>query len=97
MGSTANPLLPVEGATEPFWHRDKHELHNHRSTESLPDSCDVVIIGAGYAGVSTAYSLVNEVGIEEISMDPFRIKGKISITILEARGACSGATGRNGK
>jgi len=82
-------ILPVEGATEPFWLRDLHELHNHRTTESLPESCDVVIIGAGYAGVGTAYNLVKGGVASEAS--------KLSITILEARGACSGATGRNGR
>ncbi|RHZ60856.1 hypothetical protein CDV55_106812 [Aspergillus turcosus] len=67
-----------------FWQNNPHELHNHRSTEDLPTHSDVVIIGAGYAGVSTAWHLLhNHTNIQ-------------SITILEARGACSGATGRNG-
>ncbi|KAJ5502105.1 FAD dependent oxidoreductase superfamily [Penicillium fimorum] len=78
--------LPVENATVPFWHRDIHELHDHRSTEELPVSSDVVIIGAGYAGVSTAYHLVKGEASDN----------ELSITILEARGVCSGATGRNG-
>jgi hypothetical protein len=77
--------LPVSNPTNSFWTKDIHELHNHRSTELLPEICDVVIIGAGYAGISTAYHLVEEQGTV--------IK---SITILEARGVCSGATGRNG-
>jgi glycine/D-amino acid oxidase-like deaminating enzyme len=51
----------------------------------LPEHSDIVIIGAGYAGVGTAYHLVKDHG------DVNR-----SIAILEARGACSGATGRNG-
>ena len=78
--------LPVENATVPFWHRDIDELHDHRTTEKLPVSSDVVIIGASYAGISTAYHLVKG----EASGD------EPSITILEARGVCSGATGRNG-
>jgi len=89
MASTkSNPLLPVQNPTESFWHTELHKLHNHRTTENLPDSCDVVIIGAGYAGVSTAYNLAK--GIEG-GANP-----SLSITIIEARGACSGATGRNG-
>ncbi|RHZ46221.1 NAD(P)/FAD-dependent oxidoreductase [Aspergillus thermomutatus] len=67
-----------------FWQNIPHELHNHRSTEDLPRHSDVVIIGAGYAGVSTAWHLLHN----HHSIN--------SITILEARGACSGATGRNG-
>lgn len=74
--------IPVANPTETFWQEEPHELHNHRSTEALPEHTDILIIGAGYAGVSTAYHLVKET--------------KKSITILEARGACSGATGRNG-
>jgi hypothetical protein len=67
-----------------FWQNNPHKLHDHRSTEDLPTHSDVVIIGAGYAGVSTAWHLLhNHPNIN-------------SITILEARGACSGATGRNG-
>ncbi|OKL61879.1 hypothetical protein UA08_02273 [Talaromyces atroroseus] len=80
--------LPVENPTVPFWHRDIHELHDYRTTEDLPASSDVVIIGAGYAGISTAYHLVKEEAGDS--------KTKLSVTILEARGVCSGATGRNG-
>ncbi|KAH8660849.1 FAD dependent oxidoreductase-domain-containing protein [Tricladium varicosporioides] len=77
--------LPHASPAPCFWQSEPHPLHNHRSTEQLPEHSDIVIIGAGYAGVSTAYHL---------SKDPVAA-GK-SITILEARGACSGATGRNG-
>jgi hypothetical protein len=83
-GSRISKYLPVPNATESFWQRDIHELNDHRSTEQLPEHSDIVIIGAGYAGVSTAYHLVKD-----------HVDTK-SITILEARGACSGATGRNG-
>ncbi|KAF5014721.1 hypothetical protein F66182_14204, partial [Fusarium sp. NRRL 66182] len=88
--SLANSLpagcLPVENSTIPFWHQDLHELHNHRTTEQLPESSDVVIIGAGYAGISTAYHLIKGDSAGK----------NLSVTILEARGVCSGATGRNG-
>ncbi|RAO65216.1 uncharacterized protein BHQ10_001228 [Talaromyces amestolkiae] len=88
--SLANSLpascLPVKNSTIPFWHQGLHELHNHRTTEQLPESSDVVIIGAGYAGISTAYHLVKGDSADK----------KLSVTVLEARGVCSGATGRNG-
>jgi glycine/D-amino acid oxidase-like deaminating enzyme len=48
---------------------------------------DIVIIGAGYAGASTVYHLLEK--SNESPSEP-------SIVILEAREACSGATGRNG-
>lgn len=79
----AQGLPTVGGGTESFWRADLHELDDYRSTEQLPEQSDIVIIGAGYAGVATAYHLL-EAG------------SKSSITLLEARSACSGATGRNG-
>ena len=82
--------IPVKNSTEPFWYSTKHHLHDYRSTGSLPDNevIDVIIIGAGYAGVATAYNLVKD--------DTAKHCPKLSVMILEARSACSGATGRNG-
>jgi monoamine oxidase len=89
MGSIQNdqqPLLPVENSITPFWRTELHELDNHRSTDLLPAECDILIIGGGYAGIAAAYHLL--AGDEPI-------QGK-SVVLLEARQACSGATGRNG-
>jgi hypothetical protein len=70
-----------------FWQsqqqQDGAELRDHRSSERLPEYSDIVIIGAGYAGLGTAHHLVRDFGVT-------------SVCILEARGICSGATGRNG-
>ncbi|KAJ9629994.1 hypothetical protein H2204_008798 [Knufia peltigerae] len=77
-------FLPVKSGLKSVWFREPQGLEDHRTTESLPEHSDIVIIGAGYAGAATAYHLAKD--FPEIS----------SITILEARGACSGATGRNG-
>ncbi|KAI7187117.1 FAD dependent oxidoreductase superfamily [Hortaea werneckii] len=79
--------LPVADSTKPFWRSSPHELDNHRSTEQLPAAADIVIIGAGYAGASIAHHLLEQIG--ESSQKP-------RVVILEAREACSGATGRNG-
>ena len=76
--------LPVGNAIKSAWIRDPSDLDNHRTTESLPERCDVVIVGAGYAGAATAYHLVKD--CPNVS----------SIVVLEARETCSGATGRNG-
>jgi len=83
---TLSSCLPVRNPTASFWHQEKHELHDQRTTESLPVFSDVVIIGAGYTGISTAYHLVK--GDDS--------NNKLSVAILEARGVCSGASGRNG-
>lgn len=80
--------IPVPNGMLPFWRTDPHPLDNHRSSESLPEQSDIVIIGAGYAGSSVAYHILDQ--IKPGGTPP-------SITILEARQACSGATARNGK
>ncbi|KAK4546104.1 hypothetical protein LTR36_002241 [Oleoguttula mirabilis] len=77
--------LPVPGSTKAFWHTELHDLADHRSTPELPKECEVLVIGSGYAGASVAYNLA-----KSASTLPN------SIVILEARQACSGATGRNG-
>ena len=76
--------LPVPNPTLPFWRTQLHEIDEYQSTKDIPGQCDVLIIGAGYCGASTAYHLMNE--------NP----SPPSIVILEARQACSGATARNG-
>ncbi|KAA8573224.1 hypothetical protein EYC84_003723 [Monilinia fructicola] len=84
------PGTPVRNSTKLFWHSGKHPLHDHRSTEALPENevIDILIIGAGYAGVATAYNLVKDSTSNSFS--------KLSVMILEARLVCSGATARNG-
>lgn len=77
-------IFPVANSTLSYWRSEPHEIDSHRSTEGLPKECDVMIIGAGLSGVSTAYHLLND--------NP----SPPSIVILEARQVCSGATGRNG-
>ncbi|KAJ5112709.1 hypothetical protein N7532_000754 [Penicillium argentinense] len=79
--------LPVPNGMLPFWRTEPHVLDNHRSSEVLPEKSDIVIVGAGYAGASIAYQILKQV--KPGSAPP-------SITILEARQACSGATARNG-
>jgi hypothetical protein len=75
---------PVPNATVPYWRTQLHPIDSHRSSAQLPAECDIIIIGAGLAGVSTAYFLVDG--------NP----SPPSIVLLEAREVCSGATGRNG-
>lgn len=83
---TGKPF-PVSESTIPYWRsQELHSLDKHRSTD-WPDSSDIVIVGGGYAGASLAYH-IQEKGKHAESQP--------SITILEAREACSGATGRNG-
>lgn len=81
-----NPV-PVPDATKPYWRKELHPLDSHQSSETLPSEQDIVIIGAGFAGAALAYYLLD--GVEKSS--------RPTITVLEAREACSGATARNGR
>ncbi|TVY78531.1 Gamma-glutamylputrescine oxidoreductase [Lachnellula suecica] len=81
---TGNNIFPVPNATLPYWRSELHGIDSLRTTEELPKECDVLIIGAGLSGVSTAYHLLSD--------NP----SPPSIVLLEAREICSGATGRNG-
>ncbi|KAI0197836.1 FAD dependent oxidoreductase [Astrocystis sublimbata] len=78
--------LPRDHPTKSYWQLDSDEIANLRSTESLPDEVDTVIIGSGITGASVAFGLLGN----ETS------NGVHNIVMLEAREACSGATGRNG-
>ncbi|KAG0646817.1 Gamma-glutamylputrescine oxidoreductase [Hyphodiscus hymeniophilus] len=81
------PPMPIQNSTESFWRTQLDPLDSHRTTEALPTKTDIVVIGAGYAGVSAVYFLLERSKV---------LASKPSIVILEAREACSGATGRNG-
>jgi hypothetical protein len=86
---SASGTFPCKDSTLPFWRTELHELDDYRSTDELPTSCDILIIGGGYAGISAAYHLLCG---DESNTDP-----KPLIVLAEARQACSGATARNGR
>ena len=77
------PGLPRPNPTVSYWQYPPSSLAAHRTTPSLPSATSIVIIGSGITGASLAYHLLNQ------SSSP-------SVLMLEARTACSGATGRNG-
>ncbi|KAK2008863.1 FAD dependent oxidoreductase [Colletotrichum eremochloae] len=80
--------LPVPNSTTSFWRSTPHALDDHRSTPELPSQVDIAVIGAGYAGVATVYHILDQCKARGVPPP--------KIAILEARQACSGATGRNG-
>jgi hypothetical protein len=72
--------LPTPSSTASYWHRDPSaKLIGHRTSNELPPSTDVVVIGSGITGVFAAQELVDA--------------GR-SVLMVEAREACWGATGR---
>ncbi|KAI1208134.1 FAD dependent oxidoreductase [Annulohypoxylon truncatum] len=74
--------LPRENPTQSYWQLEPDEIADLRLTNSLPDKADVVIIGSGITGAAVAFNLLSS--------------GARDVVMLEARQACSGATGRNG-
>jgi myosin-crossreactive antigen len=79
--------LPCENPTRSYWQDPPDAIADHRTTEELPDSTDILIIGSGISGAAIAWGLLQD-GAGGASGE--------SIVMLEARQACSGATGRNG-
>ncbi|RUS20153.1 FAD dependent oxidoreductase-domain-containing protein [Endogone sp. FLAS-F59071] len=67
--------------TESYWLRNAP--WQGESQTPLPEKADVVIIGGGITGFSTAYWLR-------------QLRPELKIVVIEARGVSSGATGRNG-
>ncbi|KAJ5616545.1 hypothetical protein N7537_001659, partial [Penicillium hordei] len=78
----ADPGLPRPNPTESYWQHIPHALANVQSSK-LPTDRDFAIIGSGITGLSVARSLLE-------------CHPTATVTVLEARALCSGATGRNG-
>ncbi len=76
----ASPGLPVEYPTLPFWLDVPSPIAKRQ--DELPAYADVVIIGSGITGTSVARTLLHE------------SQGALRVVMLDAREACSGATGR---
>ncbi|CAE7057312.1 unnamed protein product [Rhizoctonia solani] len=92
LSSPRTAPLPIPNPTKSFWldsEPSANPLGQVGSTGPLPDAADVVIIGSGITGCSTAYHL------SQLFQKSGGKKGR-SVVILEARDFCSGATGRNG-
>lgn len=80
-----DPGFPTLNPSISYWQLPPNEhVANHQSPQ-LPTEADVVIIGSGISGTSVAWHLLmNNTGTAP------------RVAMLEARQACSGATGRNG-
>ncbi|SPO26403.1 uncharacterized protein UTRI_03992 [Ustilago trichophora] len=93
VSATPAPLPSPSGkATLSYWMATTSSDQLPTSLDKVPAQSDVLIIGSGITGVSCAYHLVNSLSNASSTQ-----KQKLgSITIVEARSFCSGATGRNG-
>ncbi|CAI7616757.1 unnamed protein product [Penicillium glandicola] len=79
---TADPGLPQPNPTQSYWQHIPHALADVQSSK-LPTDRDFAIIGSGITGLSVARTLLER-------------HPTATVTVLEARALCSGATGRNG-
>lgn len=77
--------LPRDNPTQSYWQDPPDAIADSRTTDSLPETTDVVIVGSGITGAAVAWGLLQNSGAQ-----------RQSIVMLEARQTCSGATGRNG-
>lgn len=80
-----DPGLPQPKPTVSSWQLPPHPDVGHIQSKVLPETTDYLIIGSGIAGCGVAKTLLDHPG-----------SGSKIVTVLDARGLCSGATGRNG-
>ena len=87
------PTLPRANPTISYWQDPPDaEIADWKSVTALPgeeEVVDTVIVGSGISGACVAWGLLSS-----SSLSAGQENGKV--VMLEARQACSGATGRNG-
>jgi hypothetical protein len=90
--------LPHPTPTISYWQDPPDaEIADYSSAASLPDDVvDTVIIGSGITGAGVAWGLLSGNDEKQDKGMNGGGRGKGRIVMLEARQACSGATGRNG-
>lgn len=81
--ASIRPGLPSQNPTVSYWQDPPSRFSKHRTTPELPKTVDTLIIGSGITGATLAYRTLDT-------------PSPPSVLVLEARTACSGATGRNG-
>lgn len=81
-----DPKLPRPNPTEAFWQMPVHETLSAVQSPTFPRKTDYAIIGSGVTGCSVTKNLLGHPSLPEGA----------TVTVLEARSLCSGATGRNG-
>lgn len=82
--TTTSPIgLPLDD--RPFWLRAQQPFANFQSKPELPQSVDVLVIGAGLTGASTAYHLA----------EAAKSKG-LHVAIIDRGDPAEEASGRNG-
>lgn len=78
-----SPGIPVPNPSLSFWTVPNSPIARHGAHAILPSQVDIVIIGSGITGTAIAKAVLEKSG-----------GSAVSVAMLEARDACSGATGR---
>lgn len=78
-----DPGLPVLNPTQSYWQTPPNSDVSNKQSSVLPETRDVVVLGSGITGLSVSWWLTQH-------------SATTSISVLDAREICSGATGRNG-
>lgn len=97
-------ILPVSNPVPSYWLSEESPLADLRSSPRLPGECDVAVVGAGMAGVLSAYHVLKSTekggddrGSKHVETSPERKADDApSVLLIDARKLCEGATGRNG-
>lgn len=76
--------MPVP--TEAYWQLPKAPVAEWGAHDPVPAYADVVVVGSGITGTSFARTLLD--------WERENRRQGVSVVMLEAREACSGATGR---
>ncbi|KAF5700701.1 cytochrome P450 monooxygenase [Fusarium globosum] len=85
-GCAPNPAEYPETpeSSRSYWQKEHHDTVADGCSEAdLPSDVDVIVIGSGITGAAVTYKLAKQTP-------------GLKVAVLEARGFCSGATGRNG-
>lgn len=87
--------LPRDEPTVSYWQDPPDDIADLRTTPHLPGRTDILIIGSGITGAAVAWNLMQH--RDEGSSSKNTNASSPGVVMLEARQACSGATGRNGR
>lgn len=89
--------LPRDNPTRSYWQDPPDDIADLRTTPHLPGRADILIIGSGITGAAVAWNLLQHGdGRGSGSSSSNNNNTSPIVVMLEARQACSGATGRNG-
>ncbi|KAH6873406.1 FAD dependent oxidoreductase [Thelonectria olida] len=78
-----DPGLPASNPTTSYWQTPLNKDVANIQSPKLPETRDIVILGSGITGLSVSWWLLKD-------------SQSATISVLDAREICSGATGRNG-